>query len=78
MGASWVARDASFVPGSVCWIDVASTDPVGSRDFYRGLFGWTYQALSAVVEAQRLAKEIGDTAKESECRALIATLGRRI
>jgi uncharacterized protein len=53
MGASWVARDASFVPGSVCWIDVSSTDPVGSRDFYRGLFGWTYQALSHPGREQR-------------------------
>jgi predicted enzyme related to lactoylglutathione lyase len=27
----------------VCWIDVSSTDPASSRDFYAGLFGWTYQ-----------------------------------
>jgi predicted enzyme related to lactoylglutathione lyase len=41
--ARWVARDASFISGSVCWVDVSSTDPVGSREFYSGLFGWTYQ-----------------------------------
>ncbi len=35
--------DASFIPGSVCWIDVSSTDPAGSRDFYAGLLGWTYR-----------------------------------
>lgn len=46
VGAPWVTRDASFRPGSVCSVDVSSTDLAGSRDFYRGLFGWTYQVLS--------------------------------
>ena len=36
-------EDTSFIPGSVCWIDVSTVDPAGSRDFYAGLFGWTYQ-----------------------------------
>jgi predicted enzyme related to lactoylglutathione lyase len=26
----------------VCWIDASSPDPAASRDFYTGLFGWTY------------------------------------
>ena len=30
------------IPGLVCWIEVSSSDPVGSRNFYAGLFGWTY------------------------------------
>lgn len=30
----------------MCWVDVSSTDPVGSREFYSGLFGWTYQINS--------------------------------
>jgi uncharacterized protein len=38
-----VVEGVPFSPGSVCWIDVSSTDPAGSRDFYAGLFGWTYQ-----------------------------------
>jgi predicted enzyme related to lactoylglutathione lyase len=38
-----VTEATSFVPGLPCWIDVSSTDPAGSRDFYAGLFGWTYQ-----------------------------------
>lgn len=33
----------SFIPGSVCWIDVSTVDPAGSREFYAGLFGWTYR-----------------------------------
>jgi predicted enzyme related to lactoylglutathione lyase len=37
-----VIEDTSFIPGSVCWIDVSTTDPARSRDFYAGLFGWTY------------------------------------
>ncbi len=36
-------EDTSFIPGSVCWVDVSTVDPAGSRDFYAGLFGWTYQ-----------------------------------
>ncbi len=36
-------EDASFVPGLVCWIDVSTADPAGTRDFYAELFGWTYQ-----------------------------------
>ena len=39
----WSVGDTSFVAGSVCWIDVSSTDPAGSRDFYAGLLGWTYR-----------------------------------
>ena len=35
-------EDTSFIPGSVCWIDVSTTDPARSRDFYAGLFGWSY------------------------------------
>jgi uncharacterized protein len=35
--------DTAFIPGSVCWIDVSSTDPAGSRDFYAGLWGWAYR-----------------------------------
>jgi uncharacterized protein len=38
-----VIENTSFIPGLVCWIDVSSTDPAGSRDFYAGLFGWTYE-----------------------------------
>jgi predicted enzyme related to lactoylglutathione lyase len=32
-----------IVPGSVCWVDVSTTDPRGSRALYAELFGWTYQ-----------------------------------
>jgi predicted enzyme related to lactoylglutathione lyase len=38
-----VAQDTLFISGSVCWIDVSNTNPAVSRDFYTGLFGWTYQ-----------------------------------
>ncbi|MGB9278856.1 MAG: VOC family protein [Pseudonocardiaceae bacterium] len=37
-----MTEDTPFFPGLACWIDVSSTDPAGSRDFYAGLFGWTY------------------------------------
>ena len=28
-------------PGSICWIDLASTDAAGATQFYCDLFGWT-------------------------------------
>ncbi len=34
---------APFIPGEACWVDVSVSDPEASRDFYTGLFGWTYQ-----------------------------------
>ena len=37
-----VTEDTPFFPGLVCWIEVSSIDPARSRDFYAGLFGWTY------------------------------------
>jgi uncharacterized protein len=43
VGVSSGVQGTSFVSGSVWWIDVSSTDPAGSRDFYAGLFGWRYQ-----------------------------------
>lgn len=42
-GITRVIEDVSFVPGSACWIDVSTSDPAGSREFYAGLFGWTYR-----------------------------------
>jgi predicted enzyme related to lactoylglutathione lyase len=38
-----VVEDMPLIPGLACWIEVSSSDPAGSRDFYAGLFGWTYQ-----------------------------------
>ncbi|MGH4019636.1 MAG: VOC family protein [Pseudonocardiaceae bacterium] len=32
-----------FTPGTPCWVDVSTTDPAGSRDFYAGLLGWAYR-----------------------------------
>ncbi len=31
----------TFVANAPAWIDLSSTDPAGSRDFYSKLFGWT-------------------------------------
>ena len=28
-------------PGTICWIDLASTDAAGATEFYCELFGWT-------------------------------------
>ena len=31
----------SHDPGTICWIDLASTDAAGATEFYCELFGWT-------------------------------------
>ena len=30
----------TYEPGTFCWVDLATTDPVGAKAFYTGLFGW--------------------------------------
>lgn len=32
-----------FAPGTPCWLDVSTTDPAASRDFYAGLLGWSFR-----------------------------------
>jgi predicted enzyme related to lactoylglutathione lyase len=32
-----------ITPGSPCWIDLMTTDPAASQNFYNQLFGWTYE-----------------------------------
>ncbi|MCC7077026.1 MAG: VOC family protein [Acidimicrobiia bacterium] len=33
----------SYRPGQFSWVDLATTDPGTSRDFYTALFGWDYE-----------------------------------
>ena len=35
-----MAKIAASIANKPAWIDLNSTDPAGSRDFYAGLFGW--------------------------------------
>ncbi|WP_199439092.1 VOC family protein [Umezawaea beigongshangensis] len=34
---------ADLLPGGPCWLELPVTDPRSARDFYAGLFGWTYE-----------------------------------
>lgn len=43
MSGSPGTQSTPIVAGSVWWIDVSSTDPAQSRDFYARLFGWSYE-----------------------------------
>jgi predicted enzyme related to lactoylglutathione lyase len=54
LGTQGTNREESFTAGSVCWVDVSSTDPAGSREFYSALFGWTYQIHSGRRRTQYL------------------------
>jgi predicted enzyme related to lactoylglutathione lyase len=31
-----------YEPGRPCWVDLVTSDPDGAREFYGGLFGWTF------------------------------------
>ena len=37
------ARDTVIV-GAPCWVDLMTSDPAASREFYGGVFGWTAEA----------------------------------
>jgi predicted enzyme related to lactoylglutathione lyase len=39
-------RVRGYPAGSPCWADVSTPDPVASREFYGGLFGWTWRDAS--------------------------------
>ena len=32
----------SYESGTFCWVDLATTDPAGGKDFYGALFGWSF------------------------------------
>ncbi|MBT2568151.1 VOC family protein [Arthrobacter sp. ISL-85] len=34
----------TIAPGDPCWVDLMTSDPERSRQFYSSLFGWTYEA----------------------------------
>ncbi|MGH3543450.1 MAG: VOC family protein [Pseudonocardiaceae bacterium] len=53
-------EDGVFIPGSACWIDVSTADPAGSRDFYAGLFGWTYHIDPDARHSQYATAMLGD------------------
>lgn len=44
--------------GMPCWIDLATTDPKASRDFYGGLFGWQYRANTSGGYVTALADDV--------------------
>jgi predicted enzyme related to lactoylglutathione lyase len=38
----------AYEPGVFCWVGLATSDPVGAKLFYTGLFGWSGEDVSAV------------------------------
>jgi len=35
-----MAERDGYAPGIPSWVDLATSDPAGARDYYTGLFGW--------------------------------------
>jgi len=42
-----MAINSEDKPARFCWVDLATADPRGAADFYRGLFGWQTRAQRA-------------------------------
>ena len=38
-----MAERTSYAPGTFSWVELASPDATATKDFYGGLFGWTFQ-----------------------------------
>ena len=38
-----MAIRTSYTPGTPSWVDLTTTDQGAAKDFYAGLFGWTYE-----------------------------------
>ena len=36
-----MAEIKSHTPGAFCWVELATSDPKGAKDFYSSLFGWS-------------------------------------
>ncbi len=41
-----MGKRESYVPGTFCAVDLATTDPDGAKRFYGGLFGWEAEDVS--------------------------------
>jgi uncharacterized protein len=37
-----MAERTSYLEGTPCWVDLATSDPAGARAFYGGMFGWDF------------------------------------
>lgn len=37
-----------FAPGSICMLEIGSTDPLATRDFYNTVFGWNFSSSRSV------------------------------
>jgi predicted enzyme related to lactoylglutathione lyase len=49
---NWVA------PGKFVWIDLITQDPAASQDFYRTLFGWTYETQDGYTRISHMGRPI--------------------
>ncbi|MDP8978075.1 MAG: VOC family protein [Actinomycetota bacterium] len=38
-----MAEVSSYAPGTPSWVDLATSDPEGARNFYGRLFGWSFE-----------------------------------
>jgi len=40
-----MAKIESYIPGSFCWAELATSDPESAKKFYTAMFGWTVNDL---------------------------------
>ena len=42
-----MSERTEYAPGTPSWIDLSTTDRAAAKDFYNGLFGWSYEDMDA-------------------------------
>ena len=52
-------HEGPFAPGTPCWADVMVDDLDRARDFYGGLFGWTFEDLPPEAGGYVMARKDG-------------------
>jgi uncharacterized protein len=46
-GTSWIGDRGHHLPGTFCWVGLASSDPTDAEAFYANVFGWQSEDLPA-------------------------------
>lgn len=64
-------RMMSYDPGTPCWVDLSSPDPVASAAFYGELFGWRARTEPVPEAAGYRLFALGDGAGECEVAAVL-------
>src|SRR5829696_1936052 len=57
-----------YIPGVPCWVDASEPDPQGAREFYGGLFGWSFEDAAGSDGSYIVARHEAPSTSISICR----------